>query len=710
MVKGKKTKEEINLEKKISRDKKKSESEAALKPVSQEMIGAVIPSRAFSTNTDSDMYLRYPILSSAPLPYRFNNGIMMVREPIILCQKAYSRIPIFKNTIDTMTELSNSDIYLTGGNAESTDFFNAWMKRIGIFKLKEQFYRELFRSGSIIFYRIDGKMTPDGAKQLKKVYAKAAKINIPLRYILLNPANVGVIANSLGSESPIYFRLIDSFQSELLKNSPNEDDKDLYDNLPDAIKNYFNGTNPTQAKPIPLDPTLIHTVFYKKQDYEPFPIPMGFPVLDSIELKLAMQKCDSIIARTVEHVMLVVTTGASKAEGGINPVSYAALKEAFSKEQIGRVLVADYTTKAEFVIPDLNKIFGSEKYEVVNQDISDGLFNVLGGGEGEKFSNMMGKIKVFVEKINNAQEIFVNEFLQPEIKRISKLMGFKVYPSAEFVEASLDDPTNLYRIYSQLMQMGILTAKDGLQLMETGEYPDFSALYQNQQDYKKDKDKGLWQPLGGGPWAQIQLAEIAAGNAVDLQNSQQEFQQKQTKSAQQHELNKPAVPPAPQIHINSPNVKTGQPVNPSIKKNNSAPNGRPPGIKTPLSTRKAPSQSSNSSFSMAKMIEAAKSYSSLELELVKNYKKINKIKELQDSDYQNINGIAKSILENEDISDWTIKTKEYITDPKPPNLDNIMKIEELSGEYGVGYHSAALLYHSLIESENNTESEEDQSE
>jgi len=41
----------------------------------------------------------------------------------------------------------------------------------------------------------------------------------------------------------------------------------------------------------------------------------------------------------------------------------------FQERSIGRVLFADYTAKAQFVIPDLNQIFGPEKYVNVDQDI-----------------------------------------------------------------------------------------------------------------------------------------------------------------------------------------------------------------------------------------------------------------------------------------------------------------------------------------------------
>ena len=61
------------------------------------------------------------------------------------------------------------------------------------------------------------------------------------------------------------------------------------------------------------------------------------------------------------------------------------MQSLFQNESVGRVLVSDYTTKAQFVIPEINKVLGPEKYEIVNQDIKEGLQNIIVGQE--KFSN-----------------------------------------------------------------------------------------------------------------------------------------------------------------------------------------------------------------------------------------------------------------------------------------------------------------------------------
>ena len=83
---------------------------------------------------------------------------------------------------------------------------------------------------------------------------------------------------------------------------------------------------------IPLDVNKIIAVFYKKQDYEPFAIPFGFPVLDDVNWKMELKKVDQAITRTIENVILLVTMGNTPDKGGINPNNLRAMQTLFQNE------------------------------------------------------------------------------------------------------------------------------------------------------------------------------------------------------------------------------------------------------------------------------------------------------------------------------------------------------------------------------------------
>ena len=100
---------------------------------------------------------KYANIEEAGLPYSYKDGYVSPRGSILLCQKAYANIPIFRNAIDIMAEFSNSELYLEGGSEKSRDFIDKWMKRVHIWRVKDQYFREYFRSGNVFMYKLDGK-------------------------------------------------------------------------------------------------------------------------------------------------------------------------------------------------------------------------------------------------------------------------------------------------------------------------------------------------------------------------------------------------------------------------------------------------------------------------------------------------------------------------------------------------------------------------
>ena len=66
------------------------------------------------------------------LPFELAGDGINVRDAIELCQKAYANVPIFRNTIDMMSEFANTDVYLEGGNSNSREFFKKLFDKINI--------------------------------------------------------------------------------------------------------------------------------------------------------------------------------------------------------------------------------------------------------------------------------------------------------------------------------------------------------------------------------------------------------------------------------------------------------------------------------------------------------------------------------------------------------------------------------------------------
>ena len=358
---------------------------------------------------------------------------------------------------------------------------------------------------------------------------------------------------------------------------------------------------------------------------------MGFPVLDDINWKLEMKKMDMAVTRTMQQAILLVTMGAEPDKGGVNPKNLQAMQSLFENQSIGRVLIADYTTKAEFVIPDIASLIGPQKYEVVDKDIQIGLNNVLIGSE--KFANQSIKVKVFVERLNQGREVFINEFLIPEIRRISKDLGFKNFPVPKFQDMNLKDDTQSSRIYNRLMELGVLTPEEGIQAIEKGRLPTEEESLESQQKFKDLRDQGLYQPIIGG-------------------------------SAQQ---------------AGRPAGTTGTP--------QSTKNPSPIGQK---------SAKVKANFSLSKIKENILASQTLEEEVKSALRKKFNVKKLTNQQKEDSESLTEIIIANENPENWNSKIKDYIDKPFDKNLEQVNAIQELASEHQITNYLASLLYYSKV--------------
>ena len=444
---------------------------------------------------------KYRNIEDGIIPFRYSTGIknesnVSVRDSVILCQKAYYNFAIFRNTIDLMTEFSSSPIYFRGGSQKSRDFFEALFKKINLWDLQDQFFREYYRSGNVFVYRFDTRVNDNDIAKITQTFGifSKAEVNLPSRYMILNPADIqmgGSINFSLGK----YYKIISDYELERLKSPRTDEDLEVLRSLPPETQKLIQQKS-IGILTLPLDPARLAAVFYKKQDYEPFAIPMGYPVLEDINWKAEMKKMDMAITRTMQQAILLVTMGTEPDKGGINQKNLESMQKLFENQSVGRVLIADYTTKAEFVVPDIGNLIGPEKYQIVDKDIQIGLNNILIGSE--KFANQSIKVQVFVERLKQARQAFINEFLFPEIRRISKDLGFKNYPTPNFEDIDLKDDVQYSRIYNRLVELGVLTPEEAIRAIETGRLPNDEESQEAQLKFKQLKDKGLYQPLIGG--------------------------------------------------------------------------------------------------------------------------------------------------------------------------------------------------------------------
>lgn len=437
---------------------------------------------------------KYKHIENGATPF-FNddNGYVDISDIIELCQKAHYNFAIFRETIELLTEFSTNPINFKGSNKKANKFFEEWADYINILSLQNKFFREYFRSGNVFIEKINSNITLDNVSELNKTFNSllTTGVELPSKYVILNP--VGVKAKGmLNFASPEFYKQLTPYDIESIRSPKTDQDRAIADSIkknhPEEYKKIMIDKSGSTSVLIKLDPDNVCAVFYKKQDYEPFAIPMGFPVLEDINAKAELKKIDMAVARTMQQVILLITVGETiDNEPYINPDSMGAIKSIFQQESVGRVLVADYTVDGKFIIPDIADVLTPEKYKVIENDIKIGLNNILIGSD-EKFSNQSIKIDIFLERLKEARMIFINDFLKPEVKRISKLMRFKSTPKVQFEDFKFKNNLEYARLYTRLGELNILTPEEVLEAIQTDNLPLPSESIENQKKFKKLRD------------------------------------------------------------------------------------------------------------------------------------------------------------------------------------------------------------------------------
>tara|TARA_B110000495_G_scaffold133909_1_gene117129 strand:- start:471 stop:2477 length:2007 start_codon:yes stop_codon:yes gene_type:complete len=583
---------------------------------------------------------RFSNIRSGLLPFEHSSDGISVRDSIELCQKAYANVAIFRNSIDIMSEFANSELYLEGGTASSRAFVEKWFEKINMWNLKDQYFREYYRSGNIFLYRVDGKFNSEDFKQYKTVYGRESLKpgDVPVKYILLNPYDI-IHERSAAFDHGKYRKILSDYDLERLKNPKTERDQEIFSALDPETKNKIkSGRFLPDGLSVKLDPYKLCYSFYKKQDYEAFAVPFGYSVLDDINWKLELKKIDQAISRTIENVILLITMGTKEEDGGVNPQNINAMQQLFANESVGRVLVADYTTKADFVIPDLKKVIGPEKYEVVNKDIKEGLQNIIVGDE--RHSNTQVKTEMFLERLKEARNAFLNDFLQPQIKMVCKNLGFRKFPIAKFQEIDIKDEVQLQRVATRLLELGILTPEQGINAIKTGVYPNPQDLASPQEGYSDEREKGFWNPLVGGV---------------------------------------PSISPPDSGEVSEAPEQGGPPSQP----------GRPGG------TSDIPQQNQRASYSQASIKEVVLGAEKLRSFVVENLKKKQKIKRLNKTHNKLIDSLCENVIISSDREAWEDCAASCIEDfDKISGLSVITKVYDISADHDLGLYPSAILYHS----------------
>lgn len=432
---------------------------------------------------------QYFHIQNAINPFNIDNCGVSSHESIELCQKAFYSFPSFRNPILMQAYLSNSQLHFVGKDPKIVSFFEQWAKKCNLWNLTNEFFLEWFRSGNVFVYCFDGEIKLSDVKKMQLKDASAKKRSIPLKYIILNPVDIRGLGSTIFSDQT-YGKILNAYEVEKLRNPQTEEDRLILNSLDDNARRSI---SMRQSPVVPLDGARLSLAFNAKQSYEPMSVPPYFGVLKSINFKQVLRSAEEKVAASADYCILLVTAGEKEKKASENKRLIEGLGNLFSAQSVGRVLFADYTAKAQFVIPDFNLIFGGAKYENVDRDIINGMNDIM--ASDENFATGQTKTKIYLQLLDQARESFLNYFLRPEINKICKEMGFTEIPDVVFEEITLESLNESKKIYNRLYELGALTPQDLFNAYQTNRLPIYDVSLENQLKNKEVRDSGLYQPL-----------------------------------------------------------------------------------------------------------------------------------------------------------------------------------------------------------------------
>lgn len=425
-------------------------------------------------------------------PFSLSKNGINIRELIELSEISFHTYQSYRNAILNQVFLSNSGILVRGENEQRVNFFKDWLEKINIWNLCNEFFTEWYRSGNIFIWRSNTEITLSDIRERSKNKETTAKVRkIPLRYTILDPKAV----NSLGSATfvnQLYGKLLTAYEVERYKTPSTPEEREFVRSLtPDERAALKKGT-PFVIK---LTPDNLIAIFNNKQPYEPLAVPTYTPILQSINLKKCMRQADLLLMETIDMVVFFVTAGVEAGNGNqINERIIKSLTMMLQSKGAGKAIVTHYSAKAEFVVPDLTKIMSADRYEALDREIAAGLMDIF--SMEDSYASSYTKTKIYLELLQQSRDAFLTQFLIPEMKRISRELGWDDYvPDVQFEEISLENETEKLKIFVRLYEMGQLTPEGLEQAFKSKELPLTSLNVQQQKNFKKQKDEGNWQPI-----------------------------------------------------------------------------------------------------------------------------------------------------------------------------------------------------------------------
>lgn len=418
-----------------------------------------------------------------------------IEDIICECMEAYRKEPIVHQIIDLMSDFGSQGVRIICSNKAQEKFAADWAEFVGLAEFSDRFLSTLYRAGTVVVKRTDGKVPLRTQKRWKSSIARAVinnpyaltdestplgqdpaeqvititspstkKAVLPLKWTIHDPRSVVMIGGLVGQfvGKPIFgLRINTQLRYEIAQLPKLVQTGGEYQHFINMIPQYVFDAINSNAQFFPLDQSKVYAYFYKKDDWELWGKPIIEPILRDIKMYNKLKLADmSALDGAISSVRLW-TLGSLEHEVVPSKSALDKLRSIISQNVAGGTM--DFVWGPDLTFKEsntnLHQFLGSEKYSATCSAIYAGLGvppGLTGSSGGASYTNNYVGLKTLIERLKYGRGV-LTRFLNEQLKLVQEAMGFTKPFKVVFDQMILADEAAEKALLIQLADRDIIS-------------------------------------------------------------------------------------------------------------------------------------------------------------------------------------------------------------------------------------------------------------
>lgn len=386
------------------------------------------------------------------------------------CNAVYRNVGLIRNIIDLMGDFTSQGVRLVHPNKRIEQFHqNLWDIWNGS-QVTERIANTLYRlaTAPVQFYTMKLKTS-----EVEKLYRSTADADtyglpnrlpnlesreLPYKYVILDPASIVPIGGPLASftQTPTYGLILPQTLKNKIVAPANEQERAIVAQLPDDLV--------AAAKsnlPYLLDPEKTSVLYYKKDDWNAYPDPMIYSILDDIDVLQKLKLADLSALDGATSKIRIFKMGNMEHKIAPSPALADKLSEILQNNVGAGTTDIVWGPDIEILetAADTFNFLGDEKYQGTLNNIYAGMGippTLTGTFGAAGTTNNFISLKTLTERLEYGRSI-ISDFWNKQLRIVQSQMGFRFPAQIVFDRMVLGDEAAEKALLIQLAERNIMS-------------------------------------------------------------------------------------------------------------------------------------------------------------------------------------------------------------------------------------------------------------